>query len=159
MTRFPTRKSWLRATMVAALVAATLSVAPAAAQQPPQPPPITTTPYLPKDRDAIPPGSARALVSYCEDYFGVLDGRIYPADPRRQFDAGFCLAYFVAFAEIDQELRSAGAPIVLHCAPAGTPAVEMARIFMDWARANPQRLHGARFPAVYAAIRWRWPCA
>lgn len=101
--------------------------------------------------------SVGTLMQHCEIY--EKDATISGEGTRiRRNEAGVCLGYFMAVKGTSLAVESDDRPIMSVCAPTSSTADQFIRIFMKFARGNPEKHHEDAIVNVWSALIDAFPC-
>ena len=106
--------------------------------------------------------SANDLLSACEDFernAKVQGGQISITNSVSGFHASECLGYMGAFQHISVFDGSDGTPILKACLPSTTTRTQLIRVFTNYARSHPERLHIQAGVIATKALQSAFPCA
>ncbi|WP_425477716.1 Rap1a/Tai family immunity protein [Arenimonas caeni] len=70
---------------------------------------------------------------------------------------GLCLGYVTGFLD-GYYTASWALPADLFCLPEGSSTVQVARVFIKWASANPNKVHKPAGEGLYSALIEGFPC-
>jgi len=98
------------------------------------------------------------IVSRCREF---AESKVTPEGVRLKtdFDNGFCFGLFaMTLRTIMTADRATGDRVLGICAPEGSSTTQLAKVFVQFADAHPQRLNENFYPVLLEALHKAFPC-
>jgi hypothetical protein len=81
------------------------------------------------------------------------------SDPLYQGALGFCLGFAAGAYQYYQVTTASGGPAAFVCVPEAPPTrIEAIRMFVEWAKANPQYLNEHPVDSLFRFLATKYPC-
>ena len=101
--------------------------------------------------------SVATLMQRCEIY--EKDAKVTSDQTEyRKTETALCLGYFMAIRGMSLAVEADGRPFMRACTPKGATADQFIRIFLKFARANPEKLHEDAMFNVWNSLIAAFPC-